>query len=117
MYFVMKRVVMVLLMAVALSAAAQEQVNLGLIPTPQKVELNKKGKSAGQHPRLTEVEVKTLPVGANEDQSYQLIIEPGKITLRYVAQEGRDYGNLTLIQLEDIYGDSIPCCTITDWPA
>ena len=95
---------------------AQEQINLGLIPTPQKVEL-KKGKTAGQHPRLTEVEVKTLPVEANEDQSYQLIIEPGKITLRYVAQEGRDYGNLTLIQLEEIYGDSIPCCTITDWPA
>ena len=112
----MKRIVIAFLLAVGMSAAAQEQINLGLIPTPQKVEL-KKGKTAGQYPRLTEVEVKTLPVEANEDQSYQLIIEPGKITLRYVTQEGRDYGNLTLIQLEEIYGDSIPCCTITDWPA
>ena len=35
----MKRIVIVLLLAVTLTVAAQEQVNLGLIPTPQKVVL------------------------------------------------------------------------------
>ena len=42
----MKRMVIIMLLAVTLTAAAQEkQINLGLIPTPQRVEVSQGGKS------------------------------------------------------------------------
>ena len=40
-----KRIIVTVLLAAALTAVAQEkQINLGLIPTPQKVELAEDGK-------------------------------------------------------------------------
>ena len=117
MYFVMKRVVMVLLMAVALSAAAQEQVNLGLIPTPQKVEMTVGKVCNLVKAKVKEVQVDTLPVAANLDQAYQLVIETKRITIRYVGEEGLRNAHLTLAQLQRLYGNILPCVTITDWPA
>jgi hypothetical protein len=117
MYFVMKRVVLVLLMAVALSAAAQEQVNLGLIPTPQKVEMTVGKVCDLVKAKVKEVQVDTLPVAANLDQAYQLVIEPKRVTIRYVGNEGLRNAQLTLTQLEKLYDNNVPCCIITDWPA
>ncbi len=114
----MKRLVIVLLLAVTLSAAAQEQVNLGLIPTPQRVEVKgERLKVKGERLKVKEVRVEKLPVEANEDQAYQLVIEPKRVTIRYVGEEGLRNAHLTLNQLTKLYGGSIPCCTITDWPA
>ena len=113
----MKRIVTALLLTFTLTVAAQEQVNLGLIPTPQRIEMGKKGTVCERLGRMTEKEVDKLPVEANMDQAYQIVIEPQKVTLYYTGQLGRAYGWHTLIQLEEIYGDSVPCCTITDWPA
>ena len=42
----MRHLVITLLLAVTLTAAAQEQLNLGLIPTPQRVEDNWQKKNA-----------------------------------------------------------------------
>ncbi|MBR0170732.1 MAG: chitobiase/beta-hexosaminidase C-terminal domain-containing protein [Bacteroidales bacterium] len=111
----MKRVVVVLLLALGVSAMAQENINLGVIPTPQRVEMRH---SVPCHPRkFREVKVDTLPVDANMEQAYQLVIEPKGITLKYTSEHGLQYAWLTLQQLKTIYGDELPCCTITDWPA
>ncbi len=112
----MKRLVIVLLLAVTLSAAAQEQVNLGLIPTPQRVKLLEP--QAPSYPKkLKSQKVDTLPVEANLDQAYQLVISRRQVTIRYVGEEGLRNAHLTLDQLQRLYGAAIPCCTITDWPA
>ena len=102
-------------MALSISAVAQEKINLGVIPTPQRVEMRH---SVPCHPRkFREVKVDTLPVDANMEQAYQLVIEPKGITLKYTSEHGLQYAWLTLQQLKTIYGDELPCCTITDWSA
>ena len=112
----MKRLVIVLLLAVTLSAAAQEKVNLGLVPTPQRVKLSES--QAPSYPKkLKSQKVDTLPVEANLDQAYQLVISRRQVTIRYVGEEGLRNAHLTLDQLQRLYGAAIPCCTITDWPA
>ena len=77
----MKRIVVVLLLAVGLSAFAQRSPvdwlenydKLGLIPTPQKVELRRgsyyeKQICVLQKAKVVEQRVDTLPVEANLDQ-------------------------------------------------
>ena len=120
----MNRLVIALLMAVALTAAAQEnQINLGLIPTPQQVEITPGDKVCV----LDKAKVKELRVkwgrGAdsphsdgNWNQAYSIIIEPRKITIKYEGNKGLQYAYLTLSQLKLLY-DTVPCMTITDWPA
>ena len=111
----MKRIVVVLLLALCISTTAQEQLNLGIVPTPQIVEMHH---SSPCHPKkIWKKKVGALPVDANVDQAYQLVIEPKGITLRYTSEDGRKYGELTLQQMRSIYGNDLPCCTITDWPA
>ena len=104
-----------MLLALGVSAMAQKNINLGVIPTPQRVEMRH---SSPCHPKkYWEVKVDALPVDANIEQAYQLVIEPKGITLRYTSEHGLQYGRLTLQQLRTIYGNELPCCTITDWPA
>ena len=112
----MKRIVIVFLLAFTLNTAAQERVNLGLIPTPQRVKLSES--QAPSYPKkIKSQKVDTLPVEANLDQAYQLIISRRQVTIRYVGEEGLRNAHLTLDQLQRLYGAAIPCCTITDWPA
>ena len=113
----MKRLVVALLLAVTLTAVAQEkQINLGLIPTPQKVVMGTDVADRSKA-KVIEKRVDTLPVEANLDQAYQIVIEKKKITIRYVGEQGLHNANCTMIQLCRIYDNKIPCCTITDWPA
>ncbi len=117
----MKRIVIVLLLAVGMTAAAQEQINLGLIPTPQKVELAKDGKVCVLAKAKIKEEKIQFSGGSwimqiDKKQMYQLDIAPRKITILYEGEEGRQYAYLTLEQLKLLH-DTIPCCTITDWPA
>ena len=120
----MKRVLIVTLMCLALTAAAQEkQVNLGLIPTPQQVTLSPEGKSCV----LAKAKVKeqrfkwgrgpqSPHFDGNWSQAYRLTIEPRKITIEYEGAKGLEYARLTLAQLRQLH-DTLPCCTILDWPA
>ena len=113
-----------MLLAVGLTAAAQEkQVNLGLIPTPQQVTLSPEGKSCvlakakvkerrfkwGRGPQAPHFD-------GNWSQAYRLTIEPRKITIDYEGTKGLVYARLTLAQLRQLH-DTLPCCTILDWPA
>ncbi len=118
----MKRLVIAVLLAISLTTAAQEQINLGLIPTPQKVSVSQGGKVCV----LSKAKVKELRVkwGRGEDspqfdgnwsQAYSIVIEPRKITIKYEGEKGLQYAHMTLSQLRLLY-DTIPCMTITDWP-
>ena len=114
----------IVLLAVGLTAAAQEkQVNLGLIPTPQQVTLSPEGKSCV----LAKAKVKeqrfkwgrgpqSPHFDGNWSQAYRLTIEPRKITIDYEGTKGLVYARLTLAQLRQLH-DTLPCCTILDWPA
>lgn len=114
----------IMLLAVGLTVAAQEkQVNLGLIPTPQQVTLSPEGKSCV----LAKAKVKEQRVkwgrgpqsphfDGNWSQAYRLTIEPRKITIEYEGAKGLEYARLTLAQLRQLH-DTMPCCTILDWPA
>ena len=113
-----------MLLAVTLTAAAQEkQINLGLIPTPQRVEVSQGGKSCDlDKAKIKEVRVKwgrgtdSPHFDRNWSQAYRLIIEPRKITINYEGSKGLEYAYLTIAQLKQLH-NSVPCCTITDWPA
>ena len=114
----MKKIVVALFLAVSSAVAAQQDINLGLIPTPQRVEVKGEWlRVKGGRLKVKEVRVDTLPVAANLDQAYQLVIEPKRVTIRYVGDEGLSNAHLTLDQLRQLYGDALPCVTITDWPA
>lgn len=117
----MRHLVVILLLAVTLTAAAQEQLNLGLIPTPQRVEDNWQKKNAIfiypiEKIKVIERKVDTLPVEANLDQAYQLDFRGKRVYLRYVGEEGRQNAYRTLAQLKQLH-KSVPNPTITDWPA
>ncbi len=45
-----------------------------------------------------------------------MTIEPRKITIEYEGAKGLEYASLTLAQLRQLH-DTMPCCTILDWPA
>lgn len=51
-----------------------------------------------------------------ENQGYQLVIEPQRVTLYYLSEEGCENGERTFMKLVDRWEGKIPCMTITDWP-
>ncbi len=129
----MKRIVVALLLALGVSAMAQKNINLGVIPTPQEVVMDENGKMCvWKKAKVKEVGVDNYEIDilknaylrhvqANVDQAYALNIEPKQITIEYYDYDpyvdGVKYAYMTLEQLKRIYGDTLPCCTITDWPA
>ena len=112
----MKRSLIILFLAFCCPSFCQQQPNLGLIPTPQKVELLQ-GSCNATKAKIKEQKVSQLPVDANPDQAYKLVIEPKSITIQYIDNAGLQNANLTLNQLRQLYGDNLPCLSITDWPA
>ena len=125
----MKWSVFIAVLIMAFPAAAQD-VNLGLIPTPQKVEtgLWKKDSVDTRRMKVKEKQVDGVEIDlkktsqlhwaqSNVEQAYVLTIEPKGITIEYYGKEGLANGYLTLAQLHRLYGDVLPCCRITDWPA
>jgi hypothetical protein len=110
---------------------AHENSNLGVIPTPQEVVMDENGKMCvWKKAKVKEVGVDNYEIDirkstylrqvqANIDQAYVLHIEPKQITIEYYDSyvDGVKYAYMTLEQLKRIYGDTLPCCTIIDWPA
>ncbi len=114
----MKRIAIVFFMMLAkcASVCGQEEPNLGLIPTPQRTEI-RKGACNIEKAKTKETKVTALPVEANAEQGYQIMIEPKSVTIKYISAEGLENARQTLAQLREIHGELIPCCEITDWPA
>ena len=140
----MKRILLIALVLLTFSLSAQEKiVNIGVIPTPQKVELDSgfchfgeqkcmlldctnREPSARQIAKMEKKErvvilehrVDSIEGTLHQGQSYRLVLKPWLIYLYYTGKEGYNYAYRTLSQLRDFYGDGkIPCITITDWPA
>ena len=119
----MKKIIPLILFVLCATAYAQQtgsQPSLGLIPTPQRVEMAQDGRLCiflKAKTKEQRVEFARDGEGANFEQMYRLTIEPRKITIRYEDMEGLNYAYLTLSQLRILYGDTLPCCAITDWPA
>ena len=112
----MKHTFILLLMAICATAFCQQQPNLGIIPTPQRVE-TLQGTCNPSKAKVKEQKVSQLPAEANQDQAYKLVIEPKNITIQYVETPGLQNAYLTLNQLKQLYGENLPCVAITDWPA
>ena len=119
----MKRIVIALLLAVGMSAAAQEKtndpypnINLGLIPTPQEVRyVDSSHMVVLNKAKVKEVRGEYIE-GHSNLQGYELRFKPGKIVLYYTGEEGRQYAYMTLAQLKLMH-DVVPSMTIFDWPA
>lgn len=100
---------------------------LPLLPKPQRIEYHK-GKSFSLSSNDNRIPpdkllvqlLDTLPeVPINQHEAYQLEITPQNIHVKAVTQTGIYRAMQTLKQLS-IHRQgkiSIPCCTITDWPA
>ena len=113
----MKQGILLIMLAVAVTAVAQkEPINIGVIPTPQRVEMGQGTLAAGSFtPRRNFVS--EIEGAQNQHQAYRLQITPEGVTVTCVGNEGWGYALKTLDQLKKIYGDRVPCMTITDWPA
>ena len=112
----MKHTILIIMLAVAATAMAQkEPVNIGVIPTPQRVEMGQGYVELGKHPRRNFVD--EIEGAQNQRQAYRIEIAPEGVTVWCVGNEGWGYALKTLDQLKKIYGDRVPCMTITDWPA
>lgn len=112
----MKHTILIIMLAVAATAMAQkEPVNIGVIPTPQRVEMGQGYVELGKHPRRNFVD--EIEGAQNQRQAYRIEIAPEGVTVWCVGNEGWGYALKTLDQLKKIYGNRVPCMTITDWPA
>ena len=108
----LKSMAFMALLLVAGAAIAQEQPNLGLIPTPQQVVVSDSNRQVNLHTtKVKEKLVATLPVERNAEQGYVLEITPKSITLKYSSDEGRQYGYMTLSQLRQLH-TSVPSMSI-----
>ena len=111
----MKRLAFIVFLMAALCATGQENLNLGIIPTPQRIEKGE-GTCVLEKAKVKEQKVADLPAEANKEQAYRLIVESKRITLQYIDDKGLENGLQTLEMLMTLH-TSIPCVTITDWPA
>ncbi|MBO4599306.1 MAG: chitobiase/beta-hexosaminidase C-terminal domain-containing protein [Bacteroidales bacterium] len=113
----MKRIIIIAMLLIGISAVAQKNiVDIGVIPTPQQVEIIggsvSLGKSSPIRNFVTEIEG-----ASNQRQAYRLDITPTGVRVTCTSNEGWDYALRTLNQLKKIYRGEVPCMTITDWPA
>ncbi len=113
----MKQGVLLIMLAVAVTAMAQkEPVNIGVIPTPQQVEMGQGTLATGSlTPRRNFVS--EIEGAQNQRQAYRLDITSDGVTVTCVGNEGWGYALKTLDQLKKIYDNRVPCMTIIDWPA
>ena len=143
----MKRILLVMLLAVCGSAMAQKAVNIGVIPTPQRVEMHNGVCAIGSKQYYFEIHdsayvarnpkahIQSVANGGTSDvikyyrtadriegaenqrEAYRIDVFPDRIIITSTTDEGRRWANQTLFQMRGHYHDSIPCMTVTDWPA
>ena len=113
----MKRILLVVFVAAALSASAQKKyVNIGVIPSPQRVEMHD-GTFQARNFAPQRNFVEQIEGAQNQSQAYQIDVTPTGVRITCVGNEGWGYALKTLDQLKKLYPNGIPCMTITDWPA
>ncbi len=143
----MKRILLFLLLATSVSAMAQKAVNIGVIPTPQRVEMHNGVCAIGSEQYYFEIHdsayvaqnskkhrqsvtdygtssiikyyrtVDRIEGAENQREAYRIEVLTDRIIITSTTDEGRRWANQTLFQMRGHYRDSIPCMTVTDWPA
>lgn len=95
--------------------------NIGVIPTPQKIEMRNGQYQFSGNPVVESQLVLSLPITTNEDQGYLLEVTPQKIMISATTEVGLYYAQLSIRQLVNYFqngtGCSIPCMLVTDYPA
>lgn len=136
----MKKVILIVILALAFTASAQRNANtqstdaashvssqptvhrspftanIGVIPTPQQATLAE-GVCANGKATPSRNFVENIEGASNQRQAYKIQVTPSGIAVWVTTNEGWDYAMRTLDQLRLIYKDHIPCMTIVDWPA
>ena len=129
------------------AAQKSEHYNIGVIPTPQQVVLGKGlciiGSQAyyndledsayvARFPKQHQEQVtngQTSPVikyyrtvdkiagATNQQEAYRIDVLPDRIIITSTSDEGQKLAGMTLFMMRGHFHDSIPCMTVTDWPA
>ena len=98
-------------------ASVAEKALDNLLPVPRRIE-RRTGTvpKAASHVKALRGEVPGAPadVGA---EAYVLDVAPEGVTITASDPRGERYARVTLKQLQDLCGDRLPNCRITDWPA
>lgn len=90
--------------------------DIGVIPTPQRVQMGIGILTVGTlNPQRNFVD--SIAGAQNHRQAYRIEVSTEGVKVWCVANEGWDYAMRTLSQLKTRYGTQWPCMTITDWPA
>lgn len=104
--------------------AAELSLNVGVIPTPQKVALNGSGEWTAKYNDNGTVKIrkkiatkKIEGVACNDGQSYKIEVGKHGVTVWAVSDTGFRYAALTLKQMDHHFKGSIPYMTIIDYPA
>ena len=107
---------MVLLLVCVHASAQQGYVNIGVVPSPQRVEMGS-GTLANLRATPQRVFVERIEGAQNQMQAYRLVVSEQGVQIFCVGNEGWGYALKTLDQLRRLYPGGIPCMTVTDWPA
>lgn len=109
-------VLLVLLLVCVHASAQQGYVNIGVVPSPQRVEMGS-GTLANLRATPQRVFVERIEGAQNQMQAYRLVVSEQGVQIFCVGNEGWGYALKTLDQLRRLYPGGIPCMTVTDWPA
>ncbi len=98
--------------------SAQE---LGIIPSPQHVQINSGNYVFSGDPVVEKVLVSEFPVDTNADQGYILSVQAQKVVISAISEVGLYYGQLSLNQMiRHFTGKNgqtqLPCVQIVDYP-
>ncbi|MBO4489101.1 MAG: chitobiase/beta-hexosaminidase C-terminal domain-containing protein [Bacteroidales bacterium] len=94
---------------------------LGIIPSPQHIEMRTGTYAFTGAPVVTTVMLPTFPVDTNADQGYILEVFSDKVQISAISEVGLYYGNLSLKQMSRYYTQKdgsvkLPCVRIVDYP-
>ncbi|MCQ2344732.1 MAG: chitobiase/beta-hexosaminidase C-terminal domain-containing protein [Paludibacteraceae bacterium] len=91
-------------------------VNIGVIPTPQSVVFS--GDSASlDKVKFNSHKVPALQNVKNQQGAYIITISKKRFDIYYTDEEGLANATHTFDMMHLHFGNTIPCMTITDWPA
>lgn len=91
-------------------------VNIGVIPTPQSVVFTE-GYALFGKAKYNSHQVPSLIGVKRQRGAYILAVTPKRIDVYYTDNEGLENATRTFTMMRSHYGDTIPCMTVTDWPA
>ena len=103
-----------ILSALLISVFAGHSRSLDVIPAPQKVDFGKGTCSLAETGGLDAVKTGISKALAAEE--YTIKISPKGIRVKGGSEAGVFYAFQTLRQMQDSYGDALPCCKIKDAP-